>query len=79
MKNVGKLMKRIRLANDLTQEEFGERIGLQKSAVAKYENGKRLDMKRSTIVKICEEFNVSPLLFFTVYDENEDIQKASQE
>lgn len=72
MKNVGKLMKRIRLANNLTQEEFGERIGLQKSAVAKYENGKRLDMKRSTIVKICEEFDVSPLLFFTVYEDDED-------
>jgi transcriptional regulator with XRE-family HTH domain len=36
---VGSLIKEARLAKGLTQEELGKLVGVQKSAIAKYENG----------------------------------------
>ena len=33
-----------------TQEELGAKIGLQKSAIAKYENGRVENIKRSVII-----------------------------
>ena len=33
-------IKKCRLENNLTQEELAEKLGLKKSAVAKYENGR---------------------------------------
>lgn len=44
----------------LTQEELGEKLGVQKSAVAKYENGRVENIKRSVIEKMCIVFNCSP-------------------
>lgn len=44
----------------MTQDELGEILGVQKSAIAKYENGKVENIKRSTIQKMAELFDVSP-------------------
>ena len=50
--------KRIELG--LTQEELGEKLGLQKSAIAKYENGRVENIKRSVIADMAKIFNCSP-------------------
>ena len=44
----------------LTQEELAQKLGLQKSAIAKYENGRVKNIKRSTIAKMSEIFDCSP-------------------
>lgn len=49
MNNIGKLIKDARLAKGLTQEELGNLVGVQKSAIAKYENGRVVNIKRSTL------------------------------
>ncbi len=49
---VGKLIRDARLAKGLTQEELGDILGVQKSAIAKYESGKVVNIKRSTLQKI---------------------------
>lgn len=49
MGNIGKLIKDARLAKGLTQEELGKLVGVQKSAIAKYENGRVVNIKRSTL------------------------------
>lgn len=49
MNDIGKLIKDARLAKGLTQEELGALVGLQKSAIAKYENGRVVNIKRSTL------------------------------
>ena len=49
MNNIGKLIKDARLAKGLTQEELGKLVGVQKSAIAKYENGRVVNIKRSTL------------------------------
>ena len=51
---VGQKIKEARLAKGLTQEELGNMIGLQKSAIAKYENGRVVNIKRSTLQKLAQ-------------------------
>lgn len=55
---VGKLIKEARLAKKLTQEELGALVGVQKSAIAKYENGRVVNIKRSTLQKLAEVLNL---------------------
>lgn len=55
---VGKLIKDARIAKGLTQEELGKIVGVQKSAIAKYENGRVVNIKRSTLQKLAEALNL---------------------
>lgn len=53
-------IKERRVLMGLTQEELGERLGLQKSAIAKYENGRVENIKRSIIANMAEILECSP-------------------
>lgn len=53
-------IKERRLAMDFTQEELASRLGLQKSAIAKYENGRVENIKRSVIQKMASILECSP-------------------
>lgn len=58
-----KMNRRIRerrLALNLTQEELAHRLGMQKSAIAKYESGRVENIKRSTLAKMSEILECSP-------------------
>lgn len=55
---MGKKIKQARLAKGLTQEELGNLIGLQKSAIAKYENGRVVNIKRSTLQKLASALDL---------------------
>lgn len=63
--NLGKIIKKARLEKNLTQQALGEMVGVQKSAIAKYENGRIVNIKRSTLQKIANALNIRPseLLF----------------
>lgn len=50
-----------RLKMGLTQEELAAKLGLQKSAIAKYENGRVENIKRSVISKMAEILKCSPI------------------
>ena len=65
--DVGMKIKQARMAKGMTQEELGEILGVQKSAVAKYENGRVVNIKRSTLKKIADVLEIPP--FELVYDE----------
>ncbi len=71
----GELIKKLRVEKGLTQEQLGNLLGIQKSAVAKYENGRVENIKRMTIKKMSEIFDVSPLVFLE--NEYEDVRKTS--
>lgn len=58
---MGEIIRSLRKEAGLTQEELGLKIGLKKSAIAKYENGKVKNIKRSTIKEMANLFNVSPI------------------
>lgn len=53
-------IKERRLALNLTQEELAQRLGLQKSAIAKYESGRVENIKRSVLAKMAEVLECSP-------------------
>ena len=60
MKNKGEMIKYYRKKLGLTQEELGNYVGIQKSAIAKYENGRIENLKRTTIEKLSELFGILP-------------------
>ena len=62
---IGQKIKKARLERGLTQQELGDMVGVQKSAIAKYENGRVINIKRSTLQKIAKALNIRPseLLF----------------
>lgn len=53
-------IKERRLAMNYTQEELASRLGLQKSAIAKYENGRVENIKRSVIAQMASILDCSP-------------------
>jgi transcriptional regulator with XRE-family HTH domain len=64
--NIGEKIKKARISKGMTQEELGNILGVQKSAIAKYENGRIVNIKRSTLKKISEVLDIRPSeLIFT--------------
>lgn len=59
--NIGGKIKKARLEKGYTQEELGNLIGVQKSAVAKYENGRIVNIKRSTLSKLSKVLDIPPV------------------
>lgn len=59
MDMAGRIKER-RILMGFTQEELGEKLGLQKSAIAKYENGRVENMKRSVIANMANILKCSP-------------------
>lgn len=72
---IGQKIKEARIAAGLTQEALGKIVGVQKSAIAKYENGKIVNIKRSTVQKLARALNMKPSDF--IFDESPK-QTASQ-
>lgn len=60
MTTIGDRVRAIRTSDvvNLTTEKFGERIGIQKSAVSKIENG-RVSLTDQVKLLICREFRVN--------------------
>lgn len=56
--NIGERIRRLRKTLDLTQKEFGERIGIKGNTVAQYELGRNEPID-AVISLICREFNVN--------------------
>ena len=56
--DIGQKIRDARLAKGLTQEELGNIVGLQKSAIAKYENGRVVNIKRSTLQKLAKALDL---------------------
>ena len=51
-------IKKLRKILDLTQQEFGDRLGIKRNTIATYESG-RNDPIDAVISLICKEFNVN--------------------
>ena len=61
--NVGEKIKYQRKRLGLTQTELGDMIGVKKSAVAKWEKGVVTNLKKTTIAKLADIFEVKPSYF----------------
>lgn len=62
---IGDKIRSARLKKGMTQEELGKILDIQKSAVAKYENGRVQNIKRITLQRISETLDIpiSELIF----------------
>lgn len=63
-------IKERRKAMNMTQEELAAKLGLQKSAIAKYENGRVQNIKRPVIGKMASVLECSPY-YLMALDEQE--------
>lgn len=66
---IGEYIKQLRTKKGISQEELGKVVGVQRAAVQKWEAGKVQNLKRGTIKKLADYFNVSPVNFIS----NDDI------
>ena len=57
---IGQKIKNARISKGMTQEQLGELVGVQKSAIAKYESGRVVNIKRSTLQRIAKVLGIRP-------------------
>ena len=55
---IGTRVKKVRLRKGISQEQFGEIIGIKKAAVSKIENGEN-SLSTGNLLAICRQFNVN--------------------
>ena len=56
----GTRIRELRTLADMSQEELGRRVGVQRAAINKYEKGSVTNIPIATIEKIAQIFDVSP-------------------
>lgn len=56
----GEKIKRLRIERGWTQSDLGERIGVQKAAINKYETGIVVNLKREILGKLSDVLDVNP-------------------
>ena len=74
--DIGEKIRTARISKGMTQEELGKLLGVQKSAIAKYENGRVVNIKRSTLKKISNILEIRPSELISI---EEEIRKAPEE
>lgn len=70
-------IKERRLALNMTQEELAHKLGMQKSAIAKYESGRVENIKRSVLAKMAELLECSPAYLMGWDDEQSALPQFS--
>ena len=65
-------IRSLRIEKGMTQEDLGRELGVQKSAIAKYESGRVENIKRSTILKMANIFDVDPAWLMDVTSSTEN-------
>ena len=65
---IGEKIHHLRIENKMTMDDLARELGVQRSAINKYEKGIVVNLKRSTIAGLCRIFGVSPSYFL---DEDE--------
>lgn len=58
--DIGERIKRLRLEHKMTLEQLGNKVGVGKSTVRKWENGMIENMRRDKIDKLANALNCSP-------------------
>lgn len=77
----GERIRQLRIEHQMTQEELGARIGVQKAAIYKYENGLVVNLKRSILEKLAIVLDTTPTYLMGMEDSEQqaNIQLTSQQ
>jgi len=73
----GERIRQLRIEKDMTQEMLGEKIGVKKAAIYKYENGLVVNLKRDIIEKLANVLEVSPSYLMGL-DDIKDVPQGFQ-
>lgn len=73
----GERIRKLRIEKDMTQEMLGEKIGVKKAAIYKYENGLVVNLKRDIIEKLANALEVSPS-YLMCLDESKNASQGFQ-
>ena len=66
--HAGDIIKFLRNQKNLSQKELGKILGVNISSIQKYESGAVSNLKIETIRKLCEYFDLSPIVFIFAED-----------
>lgn len=58
--SIGEIIKCARTAKGMTQVELAEKVGVKKSAVAKWESGRVTEIGRSNLKRLSEVLDIDP-------------------
>ena len=64
----GERIRQLRIAHQMTQEELGAKVGVQKAAIYKYENGLVVNLKRSILEKLALVLDTTPTYLMGMED-----------
>ena len=56
----GDRIRQLRIEHQMTQEELGAKVGVQKEAIYKFENGLVVNLKRSVLEKLALVLDTTP-------------------
>lgn len=71
-------IKELRLNAGLTQEELGEKLGVQKSAIAKWENGRVKNLKSKYVHQMAQLFDVPPSYVMAMESTEDEMVKVRE-
>lgn len=64
----GERIRQLRIEHQMTQEELGAKVGVQKAAIYKYENGLVVNLKRSILEKLALVLDTTPTYLMGMED-----------
>lgn len=76
--NIGQNIKKARLEKGYTQEELANLVGVKKSAVAKWENGRVSNIKRSNLSMLANVLNINPNILLDNIAEKKPVEGANE-
>lgn len=76
MTTMGQRIRNLRLANRMTLEELGEKLGVNRSAISKWELGETKNIKREHVEKMARLFEVPPA-WLVGFDDMDEIDRYS--
>ena len=74
---MGERIKQLRKSHNMSQEELGNILGVQKTAIFKYEKGMVENIPRESVLKMAAMFNVTPE-YILAYTDNEKATFVSE-
>ena len=74
----GERIRQLRIQHQMTQEELGAKVGVQKAAIYKYENGLIVNLKRSNLEKLAIVLETTPTYLMGLEDDENDSSILSE-